>query len=128
MNFLKEKEDLGQIKLSMNQRIKTSLILTPILLLSLASSIFTFLLVLTLIFFIIIETNLLLTNERRNFRILVYFLLFIPFYLILIELSDYSVMINSILHFLSLVVGILLIITGIINKDHEITDRAHSLF
>jgi len=128
LNFLKEKEDLGQIKLSMNQRIKTSLILTPILLLSLASSIFTFLLVLTLIFFIIIETNLLLTNERRNFRILVYFLLFIPFYLILIELADYSVIINSILHLLSLVIGILLIINGIINKDHEITDRAQLSF
>ena len=128
MNFLKEKEDLEQIKLSMNQRIKTSLILTPILLLSLASSIFTFLLVLTLIFFIIIETNLLLTNERRNFRILVYFLLFIPFYLILIELADYSVIINSILHFLSLVIGVLLIIAGIINKNHEITDRAQLSF
>ena len=93
----------------MNKRIKTALILTPILLLSLASSIFTFLLVLTLIFFIVAETNLLLTNERRNFRILVYFILFIPLYLILIGWVDYSVIINSILHFLSLVIGILLI-------------------
>jgi phosphatidate cytidylyltransferase len=107
----------------MNKRIKTALILTPILLLSLASSIFTFLLVLTLIFFIVAETNLLLTNERRNFRILVYFILFIPLYLILIGWVDYSVIINSILHFLSLVIGILLITAGIINKDKEITGR-----
>jgi len=77
-----------------------------------------------LVFFIVIETSLLLTNERRNFRMLAYFLLFIPFYLIFIEWVEYSVIINSILHFLSLVIGTLLIAFGIMKRDKEITERA----
>ncbi len=108
----------------MNQRIRTSLILGPILLLSLVSNIFTFLLVLVLIFFIIIETNLLLTEEKRNIRTFIYFIIFIPIYLSYIEWGGYSVVTNLILHFLALVVGILSIIAGIRKRDEEIIDRS----
>ena len=106
----------------MNKRIRTSIIITPILLLSLASSVFTFLLVLTLIFFIVLETNLMLSDEKRNLRILLFFFL-VPFYLIIIEWVEYSAIINSILHFIALVTGIILIIIGITNKDEKIPDR-----
>ena len=107
----------------MNKRIKTSIIITPILLLSLASSVFTFLLVLTLIFFIVLETNLMLTDEKRNLRIILFFFFLVPLYLIIIEWVEYSVIINSILHLIALVTGILLIIIGITNKDENISDR-----
>jgi phosphatidate cytidylyltransferase len=123
LNFLKEKEGLELINF-MSQRIRTSLILAPILLLSLASSVFTFLLVIALIFFIVMETNLLLTDKKRNLRVLVYFFLLIPPYLILIEWVKYSVIINSIVHLLTLFIGILLIIIGIIKKGGEITEKS----
>ena len=106
----------------MNKRIRTSIIITPILLLSLASSVFTFLLVLTLIFFIVLETNLMLSDEKRNLRILLFFFL-VPFYLIIIEWVEYSAIINSILHFIALVTGIILIIIGITNKDEKIPEK-----
>ena len=108
----------------MNKRIRTSIIITPILLLSLASSVFTFLLVLTLIFFIVLETNLMLTDEKRNLRIILFFFFLVPLYLIIIEWVEYSVIINSILHLIALVTGILLIIIGITNKDDKISDRS----
>ena len=107
----------------MNKRIRTSIIITPILLLSLASSVFTFLLVLTLIFFIVLETNLMLTDEKRNLRIILFFFFLVPLYLIIIEWVEYSAIINSILHLIALVTGILLIIIGITNKDEKISDR-----
>ena len=107
----------------MNKRIRTSIIITPILLLSLASSVFTFLLVLTLIFFIVLETNLMLTDEKRNLRIMLFFFFLVPLYLIIIEWVEYSAIINSILHFIALATGILLIIIGITNKDEKISDR-----
>ena len=107
----------------MNKRIRTSIIITPILLLSLASSVFTFLLVLTLIFFIVLETNLMLTDEKRNLRIMLFFFFLVPLYLIIIEWVEYSAIINSILHLIALVTGILLIIIGITNKDEKISDR-----
>ena len=108
----------------MNKRIRTSIIITPILLLSLASSVFTFLLVLTLIFFIVLETNLMLTDEKRNLRIMLFFFFLVPLYLIIIEWVEYSAIINSILHLIALVTGILLIIIGITNKDEKISDRS----
>ena len=108
----------------MNKRIRTSIIITPILLLSLASSVFTFLLVLTLIFFIVLETNLMLTDEKRNLRIMLFFFFLVPLYLIIIEWVEYSAIINSILHLIALVTGILLIIIGITNKDDKISDRS----
>ena len=107
----------------MNIRIRTSIIIAPILLLSLASSVFTFLLVLTLIFFIVLETNLMLTDEKRNLRIILFFFFLVPLYLIIIEWVEYSAIINSILHLIALVTGILLIIIGITNKDEKISDR-----
>ena len=107
----------------MNKRIRTSIIITPILLLSLASSVFAFLLVLTLIFFIVLETNLMLTDEKRNLRIILFFFFLVPLYLIIIEWVEYSAIINSILHLIALVTGILLIIIGITNKDEKISDR-----
>ena len=107
----------------MNKRIRTSIIITPILLLSLASSVFAFLLVLTLIFFIVLETNLMLTDEKRNLRIILFFFFLVPLYLIIIEWVEYSAIINSILHLIALVTGILLIIIGITNKDENISDR-----
>ena len=107
----------------MNKRIRTSIIITPILLLSLASSVFTFLLVLTLIFFIVLETNLMLTDEKRKLRIILFFFFLVPLYLIIIEWVEYSAIINSILHLIALVTGILLIIIGITNKDENISDR-----
>ncbi len=107
----------------MNKRIRTSIIITPILLLSLASSVFTFLLVLTLIFFIVLETNLMLTDEKRNLRIIIFFFFLVPLYLIIIEWVEFSAIINSILHFIALVTGVLLIIIGITNKDEKIPDR-----
>ena len=108
----------------MNKRIRTSIIITPILLLSLASSVFAFLLVLTLIFFIVLETNLMLTDEKRNLRIILFFFFLVPLYLIIIEWVEYSAIINSILHLIALVTGILLIIIGITNKDEKISDRS----
>ena len=108
----------------MNIRIRTSIIIAPILLLSLASSVFTFLLVLTLIFFIVLETNLMLTDEKRNLRIILFFFFLVPLYLIIIEWVEYSVIINSILHLIALVTGILLIIIGITNKEEKISDRS----
>lgn len=108
----------------MNKRIRTSIIITPILLLSLASSVFTFLLVLTLIFFIVLETNLMLTDEKRNLRIILFFFFLVPLYLIIIEWVEYSAIINSILHLIALVTGILLIIIGITNKEEKISDRS----
>ena len=107
----------------MNKRIRTSIIITPILLLSLASSVFTFLLVLTLIFFIVLETNLMLTDEKRNLRIIIFFFFLVPLYLIIIEWVEFSAIINSILHFIALVTGVLLIIIGITNKGEKIPDR-----
>ena len=107
----------------MNKRIRTSIIITPILLLSLVSSVFTFLLVLTLIFFIVLETNLRLTHEKRNFRIIIFFLFLVPLYLIIIEWVEFSAIINSILHFIALATGILLIIIGITNKEEKISNR-----
>ena len=108
----------------MNKRIRTSIIITPILFLSLASSVFTFLLVITLIFFIVLETNLMLTDEKRNLRIILFFFFLVPLYLIIIEWVEYSVIINSILHLIALVTGILLIIIGITNKEEKISDRS----
>ncbi len=108
----------------MNKRIRTSIIITPILLLSLASSVFAFLLVLTLIFFIVLETNLMLTDEKRNLRIILFFFFLVPLYLIIIEWVEYSAIINSILHLIALVTGILLIIIGITNKEEKISDRS----
>ncbi|MBM01274.1 MAG: hypothetical protein CL762_00935 [Chloroflexi bacterium] len=108
----------------MNQRIRTSFILAPILILSLVSNIFTFLLVLALIFFIIIETNLLLTVEKRNLRTFIYFILIIPIYLSYIEWGGYSVFTNLIFHFLALILGILSIFFGIRRRGHEIIDRS----
>ena len=107
----------------MNKRIRTSIIITPILLLSLASSVFTFLLVLTLIFFIVLETNLMLTDEKRNLRIILFFFFLVPLYLIIIEWVEYSVIINSILHLIALATGILLIIIRITNKEEKISNR-----
>ena len=108
----------------MNKRIRTSIIITPILFLSLASSVFTFLLVITLIFFIVLETNLMLTDEKRKLRIILFFFFLVPLYLIIIEWVEYSAIINSILHLIALVTGILLIIIGITNKEEKISDRS----
>ena len=65
----------------MNKRIRTSLIIAPLLLLSLISEIFLFLFLFSLCVIIIFETNL---NSKKNFRVLIYLILISIYFFLLI--------------------------------------------
>ena len=72
----------------MNKRIRTSLIIAPLLLFSLISEIFLFLLLFSLCVIIIFETNL---NSKKNIRVLIYLILISIYFFLLILNFDFLI-------------------------------------
>ena len=72
----------------MNKRIKTSLIIAPLLLFSLISEIFLFLFLFSLCVIIIFETNL---NSKNFFRVLIYLILISVYFFLLILNYDFLI-------------------------------------
>jgi len=72
----------------MNERIRTSLIIAPLLLLSLISEIFLFLFLFSLCVIIIFETNL---NSKKNIRVLIYLMLISIYFFLLILSYDFLI-------------------------------------
>ena len=72
----------------MNKRIRTSLIIAPLLLFSLISEIFLFLFLFSLCVIIIFETNL---NSKKNIRVLIYLILISIYFFLLILNFDFLI-------------------------------------
>ena len=72
----------------MNNRIRTSLLIAPLLLFSLISEIFLFLLLFSLCVIIIFETNL---NSKKNIRVLIYLILISIYFFLLILNFDFLI-------------------------------------
>lgn len=64
----------------MNQRILTSILLIPLLFFALISEIFLNVFMLSIFFIIIIETNLYLSEDKKIYRVTIYFLLVVIYY------------------------------------------------
>ena len=78
----------------MNKRIKTSLIIAPLLLISLISEIFLFLFLFSLCVIIIFETNL---NSKFFFRVLIYLVLISMYFFLLIlnyDVLNYAIYVS----------------------------------
>ena len=68
----------------MKQRILTSILLLPLLFFALISEIFLYLFMLSILFLIIIETNLFINEKNKKFRMLLYFILIAVYYFLII--------------------------------------------
>ena len=98
--------------------------LIPLLLIALISEVFTFLLVSIFLIFIITETNLNISNSKKNLRLIFYILLFLPTYLILIQQVQYFYILVYIFHFLAFILGSFIIYKGVIKMKNETLERS----
>ena len=98
--------------------------LIPLLLIPLISEVFTFLLVSIFLIFIITETNLNISNDKKNLRLAFYVILFLPTYLMLIQQVEYFYISIYIFHLLAFILGSFIIYKGVIKMKNETVERS----
>ncbi len=107
-----------------NIRLKTSLLVVPLIFLSLLSQLSTFILVFLISVFVISETNLAIKQDNKNLRSMLYLFLILPIYFIVILEFRESVLSVLVIHSVSFISTIILVFFGIRQKKYETGDRA----